>query len=65
MSYSEQPKIKDIPFKSAMQRNQDQFHVEQPAMETSAAETNPALRKKHLMIHAKIAAPGDLPATQN
>jgi hypothetical protein len=43
-----------------MQRKEEQFQVEQPAIETSAAETN-ALRKKHLMIHAKIASPGDLP----
>ena len=34
--------------------------MEPPAVETSAAESN-ALRKKHLMIHAKIAAPGDMP----
>ena len=43
-----------------MQRKEDQFQVEQPAVETSAAESN-ALRKKHLMIHAKIAATGGAP----
>ena len=60
LSYPEKPKIKDISFKSAMQRKEDQFQVEQPAVETSAAESN-ALRKKHLMIHAKIAATGGAP----
>ena len=42
-----------------MQRKEDQFQVEQPAVETRAAATN-SLRKKHMIINAKIAAPNDL-----
>ena len=46
-----------------MQRKEEQSQGDQPALETKAAETN-SLRKKHLMISAKIAAQGDVPSKE-